>query len=268
MSIIESDYREIIRQHYQDRSQRNPAYSLRAYARDLGIAFSRLHDAVTKKKGISLASARKIAAKLHLSENETSIFLAKIEAQHARSPERRRLAAERLERLTTLYGNRTLADDVFRLIQDWHHFALVELTQVEGFDPSPAWIGKRLGIHEAVAEQALERLLKLGLLRWEEGRLLPSDDFSLAESAVPSAAIRNNHEQVLRKAQQALHFQDVDARDFNALTVSFRKSDLPEAKKFIKSFLVEFDRRFGKAPERDSIYGFSTQLVRLDQEEK
>ena len=267
-STTVDSYREQIRQGFQDRTLRNPAYSLRAYARDLGIAYSRLHDTIHGRKGLSVKSALKIAQNLNLSHDEAEIFVAKIESEHARSPITRKKAQEKLTNLNTLYGNQVIQENLFRLIKDWHHFALVELSLVEGFQSDYAWISNRLGITLNEAEAAVKRLLELKVLKEEDGKWSPSDDFTFTESTIPSDAVKKSHEQILTKAINALYFQSIEERDFNSFTFSVNTQDIPLAKKFIKDFLVEFDRKFGKNSRRNAVYSLSTQLIRLDAGEK
>lgn len=262
------DYREVIRQAFAERSQRNAAYSLRAFSRDLGITYSRLHDAIHGKKGLSVVSGRKIASNLDFTPSETEIFVTRIEAEHARSKLGKKNAREKLEKLA-LNSNHVVQEDVFRLIKDWYHFAIVELTCLQGFESSIPWISQRLNISEMETEQAVARLLDLGLLaRDENGKLMASDGFTLTESALPSDAIRRNHEQMLDKAKRALHFQSNGDREFNNLTVSFNSKDMPAAKRAIREFLVDFERKFGRGDARDSIYAVAMQMIRLDEPQK
>lgn len=262
------DYREVIRQAFAERSQRNAAYSLRAFSRDLGITYSRLHDAIHGKKGLSVVSGRKIASNLDFTPSETEIFVTRIEAEHARSKLGKKNAREKLEKLA-LNSNHVVQESVFRLIKDWYHFAIVELTSVEGFQSSIPWISRRLNISEHETSQAVARLLELGMLcRDADGNLTATDGFTLTESALPSDAIRRNHEQMLDKARKALHFQANENREFNNLTVSFNSKDMPAAKRAIREFLVDFERKFGRAETRDSVYSVALQMIRLDDSQK
>jgi transcriptional regulator with XRE-family HTH domain len=62
-----SDYRDYLRQEYLRRRATVPGYSLRAYARDLGLSPSHLCEILNGGQNLSPARARLIAARLSLS---------------------------------------------------------------------------------------------------------------------------------------------------------------------------------------------------------
>jgi len=81
---------------------------------------------------------------------------------------------------------RTLTADAASLLAEWHHYAILELTRLECFEPDVRWIGRVLGLHPDEVNVALNRLLRLGLLemsdagRWTDaGHAVASfEDFS------------------------------------------------------------------------------------------
>ena len=61
----------------------------------------------------------------------------------------------------SLQRPKDLSLDLFRCISDWHHYAILELTFVEGFDSDPKWLASQLGISNAEALYAVDRLLQV-----------------------------------------------------------------------------------------------------------
>ena len=59
--------------------------------------------------------------------------------------------------------------EIFKIIGDWYHCAILELTYLSDFKAEPNWIAKKLGIGYLEAKLALERLISLGLLVKENG---------------------------------------------------------------------------------------------------
>ncbi len=78
-------YRSYLERQYQARRGKNSAYSLRAFARNLGIAAPKLSQIFSGSCGLSGESAQRIAKKLDLSETETQYFVALVELEHSRS---------------------------------------------------------------------------------------------------------------------------------------------------------------------------------------
>ena len=57
-----------------------------------------------------------------------------------------------------------LADDAARVIAEWYHYAILELTRLENIKPDSRWIARVLGITTDEVNLAVTRLLRLGLL--------------------------------------------------------------------------------------------------------
>jgi uncharacterized protein (TIGR02147 family) len=158
----QTDFRNILLGELETRCTHRPRYSLRAFARDLQMSPSRLSGVLTGKFGLSREAAELIAKRLGYSKDETTRFCDLVEARHARGKVKRDLARERISKTKGFYKNVGL--DGFKLISDWYHFAIMELSLVEGFKSDAKWIAKRLGIsiHEVTA--AIERLKRLDLV--------------------------------------------------------------------------------------------------------
>src|SRR5688572_865827 len=85
-------YRAILREHFEARKRRNPAYSLRSFARDLGWSASRLSEAMNGKAGLSVAKANAIAQKLSLPPLEKELFAVMVAEKHGRTVQQRKAA--------------------------------------------------------------------------------------------------------------------------------------------------------------------------------
>lgn len=96
--IMALQYQDFLLEEFRSRRSRNPHYSLRAFARDLGMPASKLSQNLRGLCGISVAKAEKIAAKLQMRDDEKHLFLALVESQHARSRVARQQAHASLQR--------------------------------------------------------------------------------------------------------------------------------------------------------------------------
>jgi uncharacterized protein (TIGR02147 family) len=267
MENQETHYRDWLKQEFSDRCRRNSRYSLRAFARDLQFLPSRLSDVLNGKQGLSAKTASQLAQRLGLSPQETQKFVAMVEAEDARSGTKRALAQEQLEQMKTKPSPfQRLDDDVFAVISDWHHFALLELVSLEGFKPNRNWISRRFGISPIEAEVALRRCLKLGLLKKEGRRLIPTHVFPAAPSDVSSRAIKKFHSQILEKAGNALYLQALEEREFSANTMAIDPQDLPEMKRELKAFRRQFEQKYKKAKSKRAVYCLSLQFFSLTTE--
>jgi uncharacterized protein (TIGR02147 family) len=265
MSMANEDYRAILKGEFEQRCNRNPRYSLRAFAKALGISPARVSEIFSGKQGLSAKSAAAIGKRLGWGEVESQMFCDLVEAKHSKSKIKRRLAEIRIAQ-NPARQLPTLQMDAFQVISDWHHFAILELTLIEGFKSDPAWIARRLGLQPNAAEMALERLLRLDLLtRDADGKLSAKDDFTASPDGIPSAALKKFHQQVIEKAVSALYTQPVEDRDVTNMMFAFDRSKMKEAKALIREFRRGFNQKLGPSPKNDSVYCLAIQFFQLDQ---
>ncbi|MCM2276593.1 MAG: TIGR02147 family protein [Oligoflexia bacterium] len=260
-------YRDVLSQEFSRRKKRNPAYTLRAFSRDLGIAPPKLSEALRKKGGFSVKTAKQIAERLKLSPEESELFAALVEMEHGRSTEARVEACARASRLRAKASFPTLELELFRVIRDWYHFALLELTELKSFRSDPQWIARKLGIDSVRARRAVARLIQAKLLRKEpNGRLVQTDAFLAVPGGVSSNDVKAHHLQVLEKAGNALGSLPLGEREFSTVTMAFDSSRMEEARRE----LIEFKRKFCKdiqagESKKDRVYCLAIQFFPVDQ---
>ena len=259
------DYREILREQFESRVRKNPRYSLRAYARDLGVAPSRIVEVLNHKRGLSRMVALRMSSRLGFTEAETQTFLQLVDFAHGRSHAVRSQAASALsEKRGDAF---TMAQmDAYKLISEIYHEFIIALSKVHGFDPNPEWIAGRLGIPKVSVVAAVERLRRMELLDLD-GRINGDGEDLLRGIAMtaPSAGIKNRHEQALERAQAALYAQTEGDREFGTLTIAVSRQDLPKAYRLLKEFREQFQAEVGHAAQKDSVYCLATQFFRVDQ---
>jgi uncharacterized protein (TIGR02147 family) len=258
-------YRDILKREFEHRSSRNAKYSLRAFAKFLGISQSRLSEILSGKQGLSREWAERISEKLNHNGDEKKLFADLVEAEHARSSLKRKLAHSRLSSRRQATEN-TLQLDVFHVISDWYHFGITELALTKGFKSDPVWIAKRLGVAPKRIELAIERLLRLGLLARDSKGALKADDGRISTTdGVPSDAIKKFHAQVLSKAAESIYSQTVSERSISTIMLPFHAAHFSDAEKTIKKFRKSFSSQFDPKAEKDSVYCLAVQFFRMDQ---
>jgi uncharacterized protein (TIGR02147 family) len=255
------DFKQLLAQKYEERCERNSRYSMRAFARDLGLSASGLSQILSGRQGLSRASADKIGKRLGLTAQEISYYCDLVESQHGRGEKSRRLAEVRLRKYDT--SATTLQLDAFKVISDWYHFAILELTTLEGFQSSHSWMAKALGIQVKVLDAAVARLMKLDLLEKVDGRYRQTVTVMATPSGIPSDALKKFHRQLIEKALQALIAQTVDERDITSTVLSIRSADLPRAKTLLKELRRTFVAKMEDVPEKNRLYCLSIQFFNL-----
>lgn len=257
-------YRDLLTAEFNRRQVRNPRYSLRSFAKDLELSPGRLSEILSQKQGLSEEVASNVAKKLKLNAMETDYFINLVESEHARSKSKREIAKIRLKK----FGHNPesqLKMEYFKIISDWYHFAIMELTNLHGFKNEPAWIANQLGITEKEAQEGVERMIQVGLLELKKKKLVGTKKTLVkTPSDVPSEHIKRHHFQVLKKALEALYNHDVDQRDFYTMTLAIDKESLPELKQVLKENHERLYRKAHSSKKKNKVYCYSVQLFSLE----
>ncbi|WP_413580788.1 TIGR02147 family protein [Bdellovibrio sp. HCB288] len=255
---------EYIKQELAKRMQVNPHYSLRSFARDLGVGHSWLSEFLAGKKGLSDSTAEKIVQALSLSRQDAELFKLSTRAAHARSSTERERAFTELQQIKPKSIRKVKAQEVVRA-GSWYHLAILELTELPDFKHHELDIAQRLRLPKPTVSRALQDLISHGHLKVENGRMQAVSAQTESDMDVPSVAIRQYHEQILQLGQRALHEQIVEQREFMSTTFAFSTERMVEAKKAIRDFQSFFAKEFYQETDnKDSVYQMSMQFFRMD----
>lgn len=205
------------------RQNRNAAYSLRAFARDLGVSVTALSDFLGKKRNLSSKNLEKIIESLNLSPLETNNLKSDLKQLRSEKKIEKEQSEERL----------LLEEDQFRLVADWHYLAILNLVKLKSHRGDPKWIAERLGLEASIVEQSLDRLLRMKLIRKDKNKFVRISRPLITTRDVPSAAIRRYHVQNLLRAEKSLHKDSVKCREFGAVTMTVNMEKLQKAKDII-----------------------------------
>lgn len=257
-------YHDILKERFEKRQLLNSSYSLRAFARDLGISVPRLSQILNGKLGLSIKAAKLIAERLKLSEEEFTWFNASVGSQHSRKFKERENYKNKIEKYkseTKAYSQ--IHMEYFKVIADWYHFAILELTALKEFKNDTKWIAKTLGITAEEAQAAIERMKSLDLLREENGKLIDAFKFLATTNDVPSMSLKKFHAQLIKKSLDALYEQEVSNREVSSTIFAVNKNQLAEFKEKIRSFRQTTAHAAEQTQNKDSVYCLSIQLFEL-----
>jgi uncharacterized protein (TIGR02147 family) len=264
MLLEQNDYRSYLKWVLADRIARNPSYSLRSFARQLGIHHSMLVQVFQHKKRLSVNRAHLIAHRLELKDKEYEYFCLLVEVENAKAAEQKALLLKRLHEISPRSEIRDLSVEHFLMIADWYHMPILQMAGTAGFDFQPLTIARRLGISSVEAELAIERLERLELIEKDGvGAYRKTDSRLLAKSVSPEEALRKFHKQMLQKAIESLSEQTPQEKWIGSETFAFDSRSLSEANQLIEQFFDRMVQLSSRAEKSDHIYHLSTCFFRL-----
>jgi uncharacterized protein (TIGR02147 family) len=257
-----------IEEAYRRRKQTNPAYSLRAFARYLGVSSGRLSEICAGKRVLTEKAGQKIAFKLGLSPEEAHSFLGSIRRdRHERKSSPSLSISVESGEDTDEQSFSQLTFDAFRAISDWYHFAILSLMDTRHFKSEPRWIASRLGLSVIEVRGAIDRMKRLELIEEKNGKLVRTEAHLSTTHDVSSAALRLSHRQTLEQAIASLEEIPVELRDITSISMAIDVTRLPAAKKLIKDFRRQMSTYLEKG-NKSEVYNLNIQLVPVTVPEK
>ena len=232
---------------FEEGKEKNPRWSQRAFAKRLGVSSGALSEIMQGKRPLTSQLKKKLADKLQLSPLEQAAFF------EDETPGHLKQSRFDYHRLTT---------DQFHMIADWWHYGILNLLKTKGFKATPMFIARRLGLTPRVAEEAWERLLRLGHIKRvgqrvqrEFPRMETSDD-------VMDLSIRKSHLEDTRLIENSLIEVPIELRDHTSMTVVMNKKDIKKAKELIRLFQDKFSDEIEVDPGEE-VYRLSIALFPL-----
>lgn len=230
-------FRERLQAELAARCERNPGYSLRAYANYLGIDHATLSQLMRGKRTMTEATVRRLGERIGLAPAELDAYAARSDPAQAGAPVR------------------ALAEDAAQVFGRWHAFAIMELMRLRSFKPDVRWIARVLGIDVAEVQIAVQHLLRLGFIQMESrdcwrdltgGAILREEDFTML--ALERLAARS------REIQLASARNAPDAnRSHGAVTIALAERDVGRLMQLVEQFLADV-QACGADADGDRLY--------------
>lgn len=261
------DYRNFLRELFKQKQQKNPQYSLRAFAQTLDLPVSTLSDVLRDKRALTLESAEKTVPGLKLVPSEARYFRMLVELQLV-SPESARYQQliNQIESISA-QASRTQLDkqQMESLTQCWL-FTLIELAGIEGFLLNESSAATALSIQQDHVRQLLNSLVEAGQLELlENGSYKKKGTGVMASSESMNLNLRQFHMEMMDRAKRSLIEQKPRERFVGSETFSFDSTQLNEANEIIEEFFSKMVMLANRTRQKDSVYHLGVQMFRLAQ---
>lgn len=232
---MSQEFRCFLQGELDRRIKKNAKYSLRSFARFIGISHTSLSCVLRGQRPISPKTITKVAIALGVDPKNLNVT-----ESHSTS------VSQSLEKVTV---------DNYHLIADWYHDAILELVLIKDFKEDPNWIATKLGINRTEAKVALERLFEMNLIeRTEDGFKLSSHSTTNVHQPQTTGARKKNQLQILDLSKEAIQNTSFNLRDHSSITMAINSKDIPIAKEMIKNFRRQLMDTLQSNSELDQVY--------------
>ncbi len=252
-----TDYRILLKEAWEGKRRKNPAYSLRAFARDIGLAPSKLSLVLRGEARLGIDHAYRVASKIGLSAQDEEAFRLSAVIEVTSNPELQSDYVQRLQQVLGQNESAQLSLDVFRAISDWYHIPLLVLIDQPSEDLGTPALARRLGISTTEVDCALDRLNRLQLIERdvESNRWKRVDGFNQIVCMRRDEAMRKFHRQMYQKGMQTIDAHQADERVIGTETFALSPSRLKELERKVVEFKQEVSNWVDAGPieKNDSV---------------
>lgn len=267
-AFMPKDYRDFLRREYLKRADKNRRYSLRAFAKHIGVTSGYLTDIFKLRKNLSLEKATEVAHRLKLDKKSFKLFYLLVQreltkdcmmkAEFSKDLRRENLSIERVQ----------LPLDHNKAFARWYIPAILALSSLPGFVLTESSIASKLDLSDCDVVEALDILLSLNLLKIEEnGSYTRTPQHLNISSEDPHSVLQDYHSQLLKLATKSLKTQTNKEKFIGSETFCFSPAQIKEANEIINncldSLLVLSEMHH---PTATDIYTVSVQLFRVSKE--
>lgn len=230
----------MLRNFYDAKKSINPRFTVSAFAKYLAIDVSSLNRILKGQRKITDKMFRKLGPKLDLTSNQIDDILGLTDEQ------------------SSIESYKNIKAEHFKLISEWHHFAILEMTHLKSFKEDPKWIAEQLGIKKYEAEDAMDRLFELGFLTYtDEGKLVNSEPiYNISTPGI--ASIHRHQMSLLTEAYSSITKVPSEKRAHSSLTVAVNKKKIDFVRERMRKFKAEIDSFLSEEGEdKDDVYHLS-----------
>lgn len=258
---------EFISDRFEEIKARNSGYSLRAWAKSLGMkSHGPLHAILRKQRKIPKNLVIPLIKTLKLDKQEAKYFELLVDLSRAKKPEEIEFYQDKLAKLSPVPLREIHDLEAYKYLTDPIHFTVAEMTQLKNFNDSPAWIKKSLRVNQNMRDLdvIIERLRNLGIVEKKKDKYLKPVQHLYTKLEVSSEVVQNYHKFCSRLAIDQISQQEVEEKEFNALCFNIKKKDLPQIKEQIRDFVNKLVEDFeASSHQGDETYQLNVQFFSL-----
>lgn len=257
MSSQTAFYQSKMKEELSLRQRDNPQYSMRAYARDLGLHPGTLAKVLRGDRPLPIKFSMPVVGKLKLGPKDRTLFMESL----LRS--KTNIDDIKIDPLDT----RHMVDESnYKVIAEWEHFIVHDLFDVDGFVATTEEIAKRLSITLTRAEVVVDNLLTSGLLKLDQsGKLTRVHADIKTTEDLKSQALSASHLETLKLGIKKLEEVEVELRDFSSSAMAIDLDQLTEAKTIIREFRQKMTALLRAGKKKTDVYQLAIQLYPLTQ---
>ena len=264
------DYREFLTEFYKEQKRRMPYYSYRLIGHSVGMDPSFVIKVLQGALHINNNKIDSFKKLCKLSGREATYFETLVHFNKAKDASQRKLYLDTLLKISRVQS-KTLSTHQFEFFRKWYYSAVWALIQMK----------PRIADHEALAslccppitpnqaEMALELLLKLQLIRYNDSNLLEVTENNVGTPEKwSSEAISEYQQEMIALAAKVMQSTPRKHRDVSTVTVTIPHTHLEQLREMTSEFRKSVIALANELPDPDRAFQLNIQIFPLTAREQ
>lgn len=223
--------RIVLNRHFDKLKAKNPAYSLRAFAKRLDVSPSSLSEFFRGRRPMNESKAYDAMMKLKMREDIVRRICSTEENAGVGVGEKWQILAT---------DDTAPQSDHYRWVTEIRHRAVHCMIGCSDPVGDLKWVAQRLDLSEEMLSDSIALLLRLKMIeRDQENRYVVSQGNAASMDEIPSAAIRKAHKDAMALAAAAIEEVPVGRRDFNQVMFNLDPINIPVVKEITRKYLSD-----------------------------
>jgi uncharacterized protein (TIGR02147 family) len=262
------DYRQFLRDYFQEKKQSLPSWSYQRFAEQLGFkAKDFLYRVIQGQKNLSTESILKIARGLELDAVRTQYFDTLVKCNQSGNMEEQDLYYGLLNTIKiqgrTTHPAQRLRQDQYQFYSKWYHSAIRSLIEMYGFRGNAkvlaAALSPRIMAREAAASVSL--LQKLDLIRQDSAGVYRATQKTVTTGKdTRHILIPAYHKATIELSAKAMEITPVQERDMSNLTLGISEKTFQRFIEKLRQFRKEILEEAEQDNEADRVYHLNLHL--------
>ncbi|MCB9497453.1 MAG: TIGR02147 family protein [Fibrobacteria bacterium] len=259
-----TDFREFLKDFYEDRKKRSSTFSYRQFSLKAGIRSPSLLREVTEgRRNLTETSILQFIQGLGLTETDARFFTALVHYNQAQDPR------TRMQWLETMRGLRRRVKATFVPLERheyysrWYLPVLRELACQVDWDRDFGKLGAQVRpeLSALETEQAIDLLVRLGFLEYDQRRWIQPDPALTTGPEVDSRHVRAGNQQFADLGAKSIEEVPPSRRDVSTLVVGVSEDGFRRIKEEIRLFKERVARIAEDDVDSDGVFAVNVQLV-------
>jgi uncharacterized protein (TIGR02147 family) len=263
------NYREYLRDYYEDCKKKQPYFSYRYFCRKAGLTSpSHLKEVIQGKRKLTSKNIEAFAKGLGLNETDAGFFRALVHFNQSSSSTEKRQYLDQMRGLRRRVSQTTVPIDRYEYYTTWYHVVLRELACLTNWKDDYRLLARLVNpsITAAQAREGIKFLLDTGFLRKNEtGDYEQSAPAITSGSEVIAAGVRSFNRLMANRGAEAIDQFSPTERDIQSLVVGISAESYRLIKMEMQEFLSRIVRIVDDDKKADQVFNLNIQFFPLSE---